>query len=154
MERTLVLVKPYGVKRGLIGKVIDRFERSGLRIVALKMITMDESLARQHYAAHVDKPFFPGLLAYMTSGPLAAMVVQGPNAIAEVRRIMGATDPSKASPGTLRAAYAVDVQKNFVHGSDSPESAQREIALFFRDDEIFDYEKVIDPEVDGVPVAG
>ena len=148
MERTLVLVKPYGVQRGLIGKVMDRFERHGLRIVALKMMQMDESLARRHYAAHVNKPFFPGLLRYMSSGPLAAMVVEGDNAILEVRAIMGPTDPTKASPGTLRADYAVDVQRNFVHGSDSPESAACEVPLFFQPEEIFTYEMVVDTEVD------
>jgi len=147
MERTLVLIKPYGVQRGLIGKVIDRFEREGMRIVGLKLMRMDEELARKHYAPHVDKSFFPGLLQYMLSGPIAAMVVQGDDAIERVRRIMGATDPNKAAPGTIRAEWAIDVQRNLVHGSDSPESARAEIALFFKDSEIFEYEKVIDERI-------
>ncbi|MGQ9555619.1 MAG: nucleoside-diphosphate kinase [Anaerolineae bacterium] len=149
MERTLVLVKPLGVKRGLIGKVIDRFERQGLRIVGLKMLQMDEPLARRHYEAHLDKPFFPGLLSYITSGPIVAMVVKGENAIKLARDLIGATDPAKALPGTIRADYAIDAQRNLVHGSDSPEAAEREISLFFDEDEIFSYEKVVDPKVDG-----
>mgnify|MGYP005843467119 CR=1 FL=1 len=149
MERTLVLVKPLGVKRGLIGKVIDRFERRDLRIVGLKMLQMDEPLARRHYEAHLDKPFFPGLLDYITSGPIVAMVVKGEDAIKLARDLIGATDPSKALPGTIRADYAIDAQRNLVHGSDSPEAAEREISLFFDKDEIFSYEKVVDPKVDG-----
>lgn len=147
MERTLVLIKPFGVQRGLIGKVIDRFEREGMRIVGLKLMRMDEALARKHYAAHVGKSFFPGLMQYMMSGPIAAMVVEGDGAIERVRAIMGATDPVKAAPGTIRAEWAVDVQRNLVHGSDSPESARTEIALFFSDAELFEYEKVVDERV-------
>jgi nucleoside-diphosphate kinase len=147
MERTLVLIKPYGVQRGLIGKVIDRFERQTMRIVGLKMMQMDEALARKHYAAHVNKGFFPGLLQYMTSGPIVAMVVEGDGAIDRVRTVMGATDPIKAAPGTIRAEWAVDVQRNLVHGSDSPESASTEIALFFGDGELFDYDRVVDEKV-------
>lgn len=147
MERTLVLIKPYGVQRGLIGKVIDRFERQEMRIVALKMMRMDETLGRRHYAAHVDKGFFPGLLAYMTSGPIVAMVVEGEGAIGRVRAVMGATDPIKAAPGTIRAEWAVDVQRNLVHGSDSPESARTEIALFFGEGELYTYDKVVDERV-------
>jgi len=147
MERTLVLIKPFGVQRGLIGKVIDRFEREGMRIVGLKLMRMDEALARKHYAAHVGKSFFPGLMQYMMSGPIAAMVVEGDGAIERVRAIMGATDPVKAAPGTIRAEWAVDVQRNLVHGSDSPESARTEIALFFSDAELFAYEKVVDERV-------
>lgn len=149
MERTLVLVKPYGVQRGLIGKVIDRFERRGLRIIALKMLQMDEDLADRHYAPHVGKPFYPGLLEYMLSGPLVAMVVQGEDAVKTVRWLMGATDPAKAEPGTIRADYAVDVRRNLVHGSDSVESAAAEIPLFFEEDEVFSYEKVVDRLIDG-----
>ncbi|MHB0875558.1 MAG: nucleoside-diphosphate kinase [Anaerolineae bacterium] len=147
MERTLVLIKPYGVQRGLIGKVIDRFERQGMRIVGLKLMRMDEALGRKHYAAHVSKGFFPGLLEYMTSGPIAAMVVEGENAIERARAVMGATDPVKAAPGTIRAEWAMDVQRNLVHGSDSPESARTEISLFFSDSELFSYDKVVDERV-------
>lgn len=133
MERTLVLIKPYGVQRGLIGKVIDRLERQSMRIVGLKMMRMDEALGRRHYAAHVNKGFFPGLLEYMTSGPIVAMVVEGDGAIERVRAVMGATDPVKAAAGTIRAEWAVDVQRNLVHGSDSPDSARTEVALLQRE---------------------
>jgi nucleoside-diphosphate kinase len=153
MERSLVLVKPYGVQRGLIGKVIDRFERHGLRVVALKMLEMDEDLAYRHYAPHVDKPFFPGLLEYMLSGPLVAMVVQGQDAIDTVRQLMGATDPAKAEPGTLRADYGVDICRNLVHGSDSAKSAVAEVPLFFEEDEIFEYDRVVDRLIDGQNVS-
>ena len=147
MERTLVLIKPYGVQRGLIGKVIDRFERQGMRIVGLKLMRMDDALGRRHYAAHVNKSFFPGLMEYMMSGPIAAMAVEGENAIERVRAVMGATDPAKAAAGTIRADWAVDVRRNLVHGSDSPESARTEISLFFSDAELFDYDRAVDGKI-------
>jgi len=147
-ERTLVLVKPLGVKRGLIGKIIDRFERAGLRLFGLKMMRMDEALAYSHYEAHTNEPFFPTLLQYMTSGPIVGMVVEGDDAIARVRDLMGGTNPANALPGTLRADYAIDTTRNLVHGSDSLESARREIALFFGPDELYHYERVVDPRVD------
>lgn len=135
-ERTLVLLKPDAVARGLAGEIIGRFERKGLRLAGMKMIWMDEALAKRHYAAHEGKPFFQGLIEYITALPIVAMVWEGPGAIATIRQTMGATDPAKAAPGTVRGDLAVNISNNLVHGSDSPESAQKEIALFFKDDEI------------------
>ena len=130
-ERTLVLVKPDGVRRGLVGEVIGRLERKGLTLVALELRTLDRSLAEAHYGEHASKPFFGELVDFITSGPLVAMVVEGPRAIEAVRGLMGATDPVKAAPGSLRGDFALEIGQNLVHGSDSPESAQREIELFF-----------------------
>ena len=130
-ERTLVLVKPDGVARGLVGEVIARVERKGLRLVAAELRTLDAETALTHYAEHRDKPFFAPLVEFITSGPLVAMVVEGPRAVEAFRALAGATDPVKASPGTIRGDYALDVQNNIVHGSDSTESAAREVALFF-----------------------
>lgn len=135
-ERTLVLLKPDAVARGLAGEVISRFEKKGLRLSGMKMIWMDEALAKRHYAAHEGKPFFQGLISYITALPIVAMVWEGPGAIATVRQTMGATDPAKAAPGTVRGDLAVNISNNLVHGSDSPESAAKEIALFFKDEEI------------------
>lgn len=131
METTLLLVKPDGVRRGLIGEVITRIERKKLKIVAIEMMQVDESRAREHYAEHVSKPFFPELLAFITSGPVVAMAVRGEEAIGVVRGLMGATDPKKAAPGTLRGDLGLEVTENLVHGSDGPESAQRELGIFF-----------------------
>jgi nucleoside-diphosphate kinase len=131
-ERTLVLVKPDGVSRGLVGEVISRIERRGLRLVALELRGVQRSLAEQHYAEHDGKPFFGDLLEFITSGPVVAMVVEGPRAIAAFRQIAGGTDPvEKATPGSLRGDFALETQHNLVHGSDSPESATREIKLWF-----------------------
>lgn len=130
-ERTLVLVKPDGVARGLVGEVIGRIERRGLRLVAMELRTLDESVARTHYAEHRDKPFFGSLVDFITSGPLVAMVVEGVRAIEAFRQLAGATDPLRAATGSIRGDHATEVQNNIVHGSDSPESAKREIALFF-----------------------
>lgn len=130
-ERTLVLVKPDGVNRGLVGEVVSRMERRGLVIVAMDLRTLDPDTAETHYAEHSDKPFYGSLVTFITSGPLVAMVVEGPSAIEAFRAIAGATDPVKAVPGTIRGDYALEVQENIVHGSDSPESAEREIKLFF-----------------------
>ena len=131
MERTLVLVKPDGVRRGLIGEVIGRLERKGLTIGALRMLIVDEALARQHYAEHVDKPFFRELLAFITSGPVVALAAEGTEAVGVVRTLMGATDPKKAAPGTIRGDFGIVITENIVHGSDSPESAARELAIYF-----------------------
>lgn len=133
IERTLVLVKPDGVRKGLVGEVISRFERLGLRIAALRMLRVDEDLASRHYAEHVDKPFYPDLVSFITSGDLVAMVLEGEAAISLVRKLMGPTDPKDAPPGTIRGDYAVEITENIVHGSDGPESAAREVALFFPD---------------------
>jgi nucleoside-diphosphate kinase len=139
MERTLILVKPDAVNRRLSGKIISRFEEKGLKLVALKMLHMDEALGRKHYAAHVEKAFFPELLQYMTSSPIVAAVLEGEGAVEKVRKIMGATNPAKADPGTIRKDFALDMTRNSIHGSDSPETAATEIKLFFKDSEIFRY---------------
>lgn len=143
-QRTLVLVKPDAMQRALAGEVISRLERKGLRIVAIKLLRVTDELAGRHYEAHKEKAFFGSLVEFITSCPIIAMVVQGRNAVEVVRQTMGQTDPSKAAPGTIRGDLALDIQNNLVHGSDSTESAAREIALFFRSDEIFDYTRNID----------
>ena len=130
-ERTLVLIKPDGVARSLIGEVLGRIERKGLRIVALELRTLDRATAEVHYAEHVDKPFFTDLVDFITSAPLVAAVIEGPDAIVQWRTMMGATNPVTAAPGTIRGDLASVMQENVTHGSDSPESAAREIALFF-----------------------
>ena len=130
-ERTLVLIKPDGVARGLVGEVLGRIERKGLALVALQLRTLDRATAEAHYAEHVAKPFFASLVDFITSGPLVAAVVEGPDAIVQWRALMGATNPVNAAPGTIRGDLAVETQNNVTHGSDSPESAAREIALFF-----------------------
>ena len=132
-ERTLVLVKPDGVGRGLTGEVISRIERRGLRIVAMDMRTVARDLAEVHYAEHAGKPFYGSLVDFITSGPLVALVAEGPRAIEAFRALAGATDPVRAAPGTIRGDYALEVQENIVHGSDSPDSAEREIKIFFPD---------------------
>ena len=132
-ERTLVLVKPDGVRRGLIGDVVGRIERKGLRLVALELRTLDRQTAETHYAEHREKPFFGPLVEFITSGPLVAAVVEGQRAVEAFRQLAGATDPLKATTGSIRADHALEVQNNIVHGSDSPESAKREIGLFFPD---------------------
>ncbi|HEV2783858.1 MAG TPA: nucleoside-diphosphate kinase [Actinophytocola sp.] len=130
-ERTLVLVKPDGVSRGLIGEVISRIERKGLTLAALELRTVDQTLAERHYAEHAGKPFFASLLEFITSGPVVAAVVEGPRAIDAFRQLAGATDPVKSTTGSIRGDFALEVQNNIVHGSDSPESAKREIDLWF-----------------------
>jgi nucleoside-diphosphate kinase len=133
VERTLILVKPDAFARGLTGEVIARFERKGLSIVALKHMRMERDLAERHYAEHREKPFFGDLVEFITSGPLVALVLEGYEAIAAARQVIGATNPLEASPGSIRGDYALEVQTNLVHGSDSPESSAREIELFFPD---------------------
>ncbi len=131
-ERSLVLVKPDGVARGLVGEVISRIERKGLTLVAVELRTVDRALAEQHYAEHDGKPFFGSLLEFITSGPVLAAVIEGPRAVAAFRQLAGGTDPvEKAAPGSIRADFALQTQSNLVHGSDSPESAEREIKLWF-----------------------
>ena len=132
-ERTLVLIKPDGVRRGLAGEVVSRIERKGLRIVAMDMRVVTKDLAETPYAEHAANPFYGSLVEFITSGPLVAMVVEGPRAIEAFRALAGATDPVKAAPGTIRGDYALEVQDNIVHGSDSPDSAEREIKIFFPD---------------------
>ena len=147
MERTLVLIKPDAMQRGLAGEIIARLERRGLRIVATRMLHMDEALARQHYAAHEGKDFFQGLMRYITSSPIIAAVFEGKNAVEIVRQAMGATNPAQAAPGTIRGDLAIDTGRNLVHGSDSLEAADKEIRLFFQAGELFGYERSIDPWV-------
>ncbi len=136
MERTFVAIKPDGVKRGLVGEILTRFEKRGYKIAALKVLNVTEEIAQKHYEEHIGKPFYPGLIEYITSGPVVAMVIKGENVIEEVRRIMGATDPNKAAIGTIRADYAQVMQRNVIHGSDSKASAEREIAIYFDESEI------------------
>jgi nucleoside-diphosphate kinase len=139
MEQSLVLVKPDAVKRGLSGAIIARLEAKDLKLVALKMLHMSQALAERHYAVHRDKPFFPGLIAYITSVPIVAAVFEGDNAVARIRQIMGVTNPAKAEAGTIRRDFGLDLEKNAVHGSDSPENAKKEIELFFAGSELVDY---------------
>ena len=136
MERTLVLVKPDGVARGLIGEILGRFERKGLKVAALRMLRFDEELINRHYAEHIGKSFFEGLKSFIMSGPVVAMVIEGDLAISVVRAMMGATKFFEAAPGTIRGDFAFSVTENLVHGSDSPESAAREIPLFFTPDQL------------------
>ena len=130
-ERTLVLVKPDGVRRGLVGEVVGRLERKGLTLVAMQLRTLDRDTAEQHYGEHRERPFFGELVEFITGGPLVALVVEGPRAVEAVRTLMGVTDPVKSAPGSLRGDFALEIGENLVHGSDSPESAQREIGIFF-----------------------
>ena len=130
-ERTLILVKPDGVRRGLVGEVVGRLERKGLTLVALELMALSEDTAKQHYAEHDGKPFFPGLVTFITGGPLVALVVEGPHAILAARGLMGVTNPVEATPGSIRGDFGLEIGENLVHGSDSPESAAREIAIFF-----------------------
>jgi nucleoside-diphosphate kinase len=131
MERTFIILKPDAVQRGLVGEIIQRFERRGLKIVGMKFLQVDEGLARRHYAVHESRPFFAGLIQYITSAPVVAMVVEGTNAIAVVRATVGATKPAEAAPGTIRADFGLEIGRNLVHASDGPETAATEIALWF-----------------------
>ena len=143
-ERTLILVKPDGMQRGLAGEIISRLEARGLRIVGLRMLRVDEALAKRHYAEHEGKPFYDGLIAYITSSPIIAAVLEGTRAIEVVRKTMGATNPADAEPGTIRGDLSVELGRNLIHGSDGPDSAAREIALFFDESQLFDYERDVD----------
>ncbi len=143
-QRTLVLVKPDGVQRGLIGEIVSRLEGRGLKLVALKMIRVTSELAARHYAEHRGKPFFDGLVEFITSSPVVAMIWEGREAITVVRTLIGSTDPLKAAPGTIRGDLALDLGMNLIHGSDSPQRAEVEIDLFFKADEIHDYVRTAD----------
>jgi nucleoside-diphosphate kinase len=144
MERTFAMVKPDGVQRNLVGEIISRFERKGLQLVGLKLLQISPELAEKHYGEHQGKPFYGELVNFITSGPVVAMVWQGQNAISLARTMMGKTNPADAAPGTIRGDFAVFMGNNVIHGSDSPESADREINLFFNPDEITDYNKATD----------
>lgn len=139
-ERTLILVKPDAVQRGLMGEIVSRLERRGLHPVAIKLMRVTTDLAERHYSEHREKPFFSGLVEFITSSPVLAMVWEGPGAVAMVRSMMGATNPASSAPGTIRGDLAVSLAMNVVHGSDSPESATREVATFFTDEELLDWE--------------
>jgi len=142
-ERTFVMVKPDGVQRGLIGEIVSQFEDRGLKLVAGKFMRIDDELAREHYAEHVDKPFFDDLSSFITSGPVFAMVWEGQDAIAQVRTMMGETDPAESAPGTIRGDFGLDLGRNVIHGSDTEAgSAEREIGLFFDDEELHSYERI------------
>ena len=144
MERTFAMVKPDGVQRGLVGGILARFEQRGLKLVGLKMLLIPREMAEGHYGEHQGKPFFGPLVDFITSGPVVAMVLEGKQAVTTVRDMMGATDPLKAAPGTIRGSFGMDVGRNVVHGSDSLASAEREIGLFFRPEELIDYGRSID----------
>ncbi|MGA2671474.1 MAG: nucleoside-diphosphate kinase [Dehalococcoidia bacterium] len=144
MERSLVLIKPDAIQRGLAGEIISRLERKGLKIVAMKMLHMDKKLAQRHYAIHKGKPFFDDLVNFITSSPLIAIVFQGKNAVDVIRQMMGETDPTKASMGTIRGDFGIDIGHNLIHGSDSLENASKEIDLFFSAEEIFNYDRELD----------
>jgi nucleoside-diphosphate kinase len=141
MERTLVIIKPDGVQRGLIGEIIARLERRGLKIVGMKMMQIDRELASRHYAVHRGKPFYDGLVDYITSSPVVVMAIEGKRAIEVMRATMGATNPVQATPGTIRADLAVEIGRNLVHGSDGPETAAFELGLFFSPDEILSWDR-------------
>jgi len=141
MERTLVIIKPDAVQRGLIGEITTRLEKRGLKIVAMRMIHMNQELAAKHYAVHFGKPFYEGLIEYITSSPVVVMAVEGKQAIEIVRSTMGATDPAQAAPGTIRADFALEIGRNLVHGSDGPETAAFELGLFFHDDELLSWNR-------------
>ena len=144
IQRTLVLIKPDGIQRGLAGPIISRIESTGLKIVAMKMLHVDDTLAKRHYSAHEGKGFFPGLVKFISSSPVIAMVFEGPNAIEVVRKLMGETDPTKAPPGTIRGDLALDIGRNVVHGSANSEDAEKEVALFFSPQEIYSYARDTD----------
>lgn len=144
MEKSLVLIKPDAVQRGLAGEIISRLEKKGLKIVAMRMLRMDEALARRHYAIHTGKPFYEDLVRFITSGPIVAIVFQGNNAVEAIRQMAGQTDPAKASTGTIRGDMGMDIGHNLIHGSDSLENASTEIDLFFTAEDILSYDREID----------
>ncbi len=148
-ERTLVLIKPDGVQRALVGPIIERYERRGLRLVGLKMVHVDRDLAERHYGIHREKPFFAGLVEFITSAPLVALALEGPNAVSVCRTINGATRPEEAAAGSIRGDFALETGQNLVHASDSSETAAGELALWFAPDELFDYGREIDRWVIG-----
>jgi len=143
-ERTLVLVKPDGVQRQLIGRILTRYEERGLKVVGLKLVQTSRDLAERHYAAHSERPFFGGLVDFITSSPLVALALEGPNAIAVVRAINGATRPHEAAPGTIRGDFALETAQNIVHASDGPEAAVTELGLWFEPAELMDYDRSVD----------
>ena len=144
MERSLIILKPDAVQRGLVGPILTRLEQRGLKLAGLKLMRIDDALARRHYAVHEGKPFFAGLVEYITSGPVVVAVVTGKNVIATVRNTVGATNPSQAAPGTIRGDYAVEIGRNLIHASDSPENGEKEAELFFGASELVELERSTD----------
>ena len=144
MEQTYLMVKPDGVQRGLCGEILSRFEKKGLKIIGVKMMVIPKETAENHYGEHKDKPFFPSLISYITSGPVLAMVLEGENAVAVCRGMMGKTKPLESAPGTIRGDYGMVTGVNIIHGSDSPESAKREIGIFFKPEELCSYDRTLD----------
>jgi nucleoside-diphosphate kinase len=144
VERTLIILKPDAVQRGLVGELVARFERRGLKLVGLKLVQVDAALAERHYAVHAGKPFYPGLIAYITSGPVVVLAAEGPEAIAVVRSTVGATRPPEATPGSIRADFGLMVGRNLIHASDGPETAAAELALWFAPGELADYGRDLD----------
>jgi nucleoside-diphosphate kinase len=145
MDKTLILIKPDGVQRGIAGTIIERFERRGLKIAAMKLMQVDKELANRHYGIHEGKPFFNDLVSYITSSPIVAMVLEGPNAVEVARKTMGETNAGNAAPGTIRGDFALTIGRNLIHGSDSPENAEKEIGLFFKKEDIISYTRNSDP---------
>ena len=143
MERTYLMVKPDGVQRGICGEIVSRFEKKGLKLVAMKLMVISKEVAENHYGEHKDKPFFPSLISYITSGPVLAMVWEGESAVSVCRNMMGKTNPKESAPGTIRGDFGMQTGMNIIHGSDSVESAEREISIFFRPEELVSYEKTI-----------
>jgi nucleoside-diphosphate kinase len=144
MESSLILIKPDAVQRGLIGEIITHLEQKGLKMIAMKMIHLNREMAERHYDIHRGKPFFEGLIAFITSSPVIAIVIQGDNVVEIIRHTMGETNPAKSAPGTIRGDFALTMEHNLIHGSDSPENAAKEIELFFSKDELYDYSRDID----------
>ena len=144
MERTLVLVKPDGVQRGLVGEILARFERKGLKVAGLRLLTVPREMAERHYAVHAGKHFYAGLVEFITSGPVAAIALEGPDAVATVRRLVGRTMPNEAEPGTIRGDLGISGLRNLVHASDAPETAMSELDLWFEEGTLLDYEREID----------
>lgn len=140
MEKTFLMIKPDGVQRGLVGEIVKRFEAKGFKMLGMKLIQVSEELAGKHYAEHVGKPFYPGLIEYITSAPVFAMCFAGKNVVAEARKMMGSTNPADAAPGTIRGDFGQDIGRNIIHGSDSVESAEKELAVYFDPSEILDYD--------------
>ena len=143
MERTFLAVKPDGVQRGLVGEIIHRYEAKGFTLVGLKLIMVSRDLAEQHYGEHKDKPFFPGLVDFITSGPVVAMVWQGKDVVTAARKMIGATNPLSSEPGTIRGDYGIDIGRNIIHGSDAPETAEREINLWFKPEELASWDATL-----------
>ncbi len=145
MEKEFVMIKPDAVQRGLIGTLINRLERTGLKIIAMKFLHVTTDLAEKHYEVHKGKPFYPALVEFITSGPAVAMVIEGPDAVKITRKIVGATNPAEAAPGTIRGDFGINIGRNLIHASDSPENAKTEIAIYFSDDELVDWTPTIAP---------